>query len=313
MTATALRPARAGAPREPRRRRTFRGRHALTILGFLAPAIVFVCWFTYFPMLQGAHMAFRDWNLWDLTSTPWVGLANFATILADPVFPVVAGNTVVWVVGSIVPQLVIGFLVALGLWRRFRFRGLYQALIFYPWAVSGFLVGMLFRWMFNAEFGVVNNLLMKAGAIDAPLPWLADPKLAMVAVIIANVWYGVTFFAIMILAALQSVPDEVLEAAAIDGAGTVRRLFSIVIPYIWTTLALTVLLRAIWTFNSPEIIYAMTGGGPAGRTHIVTTWMIEYTQQGSYGLASAIGLAVMVVLFVFCAFYLTAMRRVNQR
>ncbi|MFD7023466.1 carbohydrate ABC transporter permease [Promicromonospora sukumoe] len=313
MTATAVRPPRAHAPRGPVRRRTFGRRQALTILGFFAPAIVFVCWFTYWPMLQGAQMAFRDWNLWDLTSTPWVGLGNFATILADPVFPVVAGNTLVWVVGSIVPQLVIGFLVALALWRRFRFRGLYQALIFYPWAVSGFLVGMLFRWMFNAEFGVVNDLLMKAGAIDAPLPWLADPKLAMVAVIVANVWYGVTFFAIMILAALQSVPDEVLEAAAIDGAGTVRRLFSIVIPYIWTTLALTVLLRAIWTFNSPEIIYAMTGGGPAGRTHIVTTWMIEYTQQGSYGLASAIGLAVMVVLFVFCAFYLMAMRRVNQR
>jgi multiple sugar transport system permease protein len=313
VTATAVRPPRAHAPRGPVRRRTFGRRQALTILGFFAPAIVFVCWFTYWPMLQGAQMAFRDWNLWDLTSTPWVGLGNFATILADPVFPVVAGNTLVWVVGSIVPQLVIGFLVALALWRRFRFRGLYQALIFYPWAVSGFLVGMLFRWMFNAEFGVVNDLLMKAGAIDAPLPWLADPKLAMVAVIVANVWYGVTFFAIMILAALQSVPDEVLEAAAIDGAGTVRRLFSIVIPYIWTTLALTVLLRAIWTFNSPEIIYAMTGGGPAGRTHIITTWMIEYTQQGSYGLASAIGLAVMVVLFVFCAFYLMAMRRVNQR
>jgi multiple sugar transport system permease protein len=304
---------RARAPRERQRRKSFGRRHALTILGFLAPAIVFVCWFTYFPMLQGAHMAFRDWNLWDLTSTPWVGWANFATILSDPVFPVVAGNTVVWVVGSIVPQLVIGFLVALALWRRFRLRGLYQALVFYPWAVSGFLVGMLFRWMFNAEFGVVNDLLMKAGAIDAPLPWLADPGLAMVAVIIANVWYGVTFFAIMILAALQSVPDEVLEAAAIDGAGTVRRLFSIVIPYIWTTLALTVLLRVIWTFNSPEIIYAMTGGGPAGRTHIITTWMIQYTQQGSYGLASAIGLAVMAVLFVFCAFYLMAMRRVNER
>ncbi len=313
MSATAVRPPRAPATRGPVRRRTFGRRQALTILGFFAPAIVFVCWFTYWPMLQGAQMAFRDWNLWDLTSTPWVGLGNFATILADPVFPVVAGNTLVWVVGSIVPQLVIGFLVALALWRRFRFRGLYQALIFYPWAVSGFLVGMLFRWMFNAEFGVVNDLLMKAGVIDAPLPWLADPKLAMVAVIVANVWYGVTFFAIMILAALQSVPDEVLEAAAIDGAGTVRRLFSIIVPYIWTTLALTVLLRAIWTFNSPEIIYAMTNGGPAGRTHIITTWMIEYTQQGSYGLASAIGLAVMVVLFVFCAFYLMAMRRVNQR
>ncbi len=122
MSATAVRPPRAPATRGPVRRRTFGRRQALTILGFFAPAIVFVCWFTYWPMLQGAQMAFRDWNLWDLTSTPWVGLGNFATILADPVFPVVAGNTLVWVVGSIVPQLVIGFLVALALWRRFRFR-----------------------------------------------------------------------------------------------------------------------------------------------------------------------------------------------
>ena len=104
------------------------------------------------------------------------GPGNFATILRRPAsFTVVAGNTVVWVVGSIVPQLVIGFLVALGLRRRFRFRGLYQALIFFPWAISGFLIGILFRWMFNSEFGVVNDLLKKTGAIDEPLPWLADP------------------------------------------------------------------------------------------------------------------------------------------
>lgn len=304
-------PARGPGPSRPRRR-VFARRHALAILAFLAPAIAFVCWFTYWPMLQGARMAFHDWNLWDLTSTPWVGLRNFATVLGDPVFPVVAGNTILWVVGSLVPQLLIGFLIALALRRRFRFRGLYQALVFFPWAVSGFLIGMLFRWMFNAEFGVVNDLLMKTGLIEAPLPWLADPKLAMVAVIVANVWYGVTFFAIMILAALQSVPDEVLEAASLDGAGKARQLFSIVIPYIATTLLLTVLLRVIWIFNFPDIIWAMTRGGPAGQTHIITTWMIEYTQQGNYGIASAIGLAVMALLFVFCAFYLMAMRRVSR-
>ena len=312
--ATRSRPGAGPAPRGAAgsRRTVFRSRHALTILAFLAPAIVFVCWFTYLPMLQGARMAFLDYNLWDLTATPFVGFDNFAKVLADPVFPTVAGNTVLWVVGSLVPQFVIGFLIALALRQRFRFRGVYQALVFFPWAVSGFLIGMLFRWMFNAEFGVVNDLLMKAGLIHAPLPWLADPRLAMTAVIIANVWYGVTFFAIMILAALQSVPDEVLEAASLDGAGKARQLFSIVIPYISTTLLLTVLLRVIWIFNFPDIIWAMTGGGPAGRTHIITTWMITFTQQGNYGTASAIGLIVMALLFVFCGFYLFAMRKVTR-
>ena len=296
----------------PSRRRAFRARHGLTLLAFMAPAIVFVCWFTYAPMLQGARMAFHDWNLWDLTSTPFVGFDNFVAVFQDPSFATVAWNSVLWVVASLVPQLVIGFLIALALRKRFRFRGLYQALVFFPWAVSGFLIGMLFRWMFNAEFGVVNDLLMKAGLIETPLPWLADPKLAMFAVIAANVWYGVTFFAIMILAALQSVPDDVLEAASIDGAGKARQLFSIIIPYISMTLFLTVLLRVIWIFNFPDIIWAMTGGGPANQTHIVTTWMINYTQQGNYGIASAIGLIVVAFLFVFCAFYLMAMRRAQR-
>jgi multiple sugar transport system permease protein len=104
------------------------------------------------------------------------------------------------------------------------------------------------------------------------------------------------------------VPDELLEAAALDGAGKVRTLFQITIPYIRTTLALTILLRVIWIFNFPDIIWAMTGGGPANQTHIVTTWMITTTQRGDYGQASAIGLIVVAILLVFSAFYLMAIR-----
>ncbi|MGG1910109.1 sugar ABC transporter permease, partial [Microbacterium sp. NRRL B-14842] len=103
----------AGGASPASRRRPFRGRTALTLLAFLAPAIVFVCWFTYWPMLQGARMAFHDWNLWDLTSTPFVGIDNFLAVFRDPAFPTVAWNSVLWVVGSLVPQLVIGFLIAL--------------------------------------------------------------------------------------------------------------------------------------------------------------------------------------------------------
>jgi multiple sugar transport system permease protein len=280
----------------------------MTLLAFLGPAAVFVGVFTYYPMIAGSQMAFRNWNLNDLSDTSWVGLGNFQNLLDTPAFWGIVRNTVVWVVGSLVPQVVIGFAVALFLKRRFRMRGAYQAMIFFPWAVSGFLIGMLFRWMFNAEFGVVNDLLMKAGLIGSPIPWLADPGFAMTAIIIANIWYGVTFFAIMILAALQSVSDEMYEAAALDGAGKVRTFFNITLPSISTTLALTILLRVIWIFNFPDIIFAMTGGGPADQTHIITTYMIKITQEGDYGKASALGLIVVVALMLFAAFYLMAVR-----
>jgi multiple sugar transport system permease protein len=318
MAVTETRPAassrRPAGSRPPAgRRRRFTGRTALVLLAFMLPAIVFVGLFTYYPLLNGISMAFRNYNLNDLSDTSWVGLKNFRTLVGDEMFRGTVRNSVVWVVGSLVPQFLIGFTMALWLRRKFRFRGAYQALVFFPWAVSGFLIGILFRWMFNGEFGVVNDLLMKTHLIDAPVPWLADAKYAMVAVIAANVWYGVTFFAIMILAALQSVPDELYEASAIDGAGKVRTLFSITIPSIRTTLALTVLLRVIWTFNSPELIFGMTGGGPANETHIVTSYMIQVTQEGDYGRASAMGVMVVFVLLLFAIFYLLAVRTRNPR
>ncbi|WP_026554652.1 carbohydrate ABC transporter permease [Arthrobacter sp. 35W] len=302
------RDAPGGERRSSGTKRRFNARTALTLLAFLAPAAIFVGIFTYYPMISGSQMAFRNWNLNDLSDTSWVGFGNFQSLFEAPEFWGIVRNTVVWVVGSLVPQVVIGFAVALYLKRRFRMRGAYQAFLFFPWAVSGFLIGMLFRWMFNAEFGVVNDLLMKAGVIDSPIPWLAEPGFAMTAIIIANIWYGVTFFAIMILAALQSVSDEMYEAAALDGAGKVRTFFNITLPSIATTLALTILLRVIWIFNFPDIIFAMTGGGPADQTHIITTYMIKITQEGDYGKASALGLIVVVTLMLFAAFYLMAVR-----
>ena len=309
-------PARLGPPPRPRSqqrqsatsKRTFTWRRAQMIALYLAPALIFVAVFTYYPILNGLQMAFRNWNLANFNDTSWVGLKNFVDVVTAPAFTTALANSAVWVLGSLVPQFVIGFALALWLKRKFRFRGVYQALVFLPWAMSGFLIGILFRWMFNAESGVVNDLLLKAHIIDERIPWLADPSTAMTAAVIANVWYGVTFFAVMILAALQSVPDELYEAAALDGAGRPRTLFSVTIPYIRGTILLTVLLRTIWIFNSPEIIWAMTGGGPAGKTNILTSYMIQVNQQGNYGQASAIGIIVMLILAVFAAFYLVATR-----
>lgn len=294
-------------------RRVFTTSRGWTIFLFLLPAVVLVIWFTYYPIFTGMQIAFRHWNTSDLTDTSWIGLQNFKEVLSGIIgidFWGLVRNSAIWVLGSLVPQVVIGFALALAMKRKFRGRGAYQAFVFFPWAVSGFLIGLVFRWMFNAEYGVVNDLLIQLHIIDSAhrVQWLADPALAMVSVIVANVWYGVTFFGIMILAALQSVPEELYEASSLDGAGRARRFFYITVPSIRGTLSLIILLRVIWIFNSADLIWGMTGGGPAGATDIITSYMVKTTLGGNLGRAGALGILILIFLLLFALFYLMAAR-----
>ncbi|MDF2680381.1 MAG: putative transport system permease protein [Brevibacillus sp.] len=275
----------------------------------LLPALLFVAVFTYYPLLRGVVMSFQNYTLFDLLNIHFIGLDNFVNVVTSPDFPRVALNSFYWVVCSLFFQLLFGLMLALLMRRRFRGRGIYQAFVFFPWAMSGFLIGLIWRWMFNAQFGVINDLLLKTGLIDVPIPFLADGKWAMAAVIMANIWYGVAFFAIMILAALQSIPEELYEAAAMDGAGRFQQLWSVTLPYILPTMLVTILLRVIWILNFPDIIYSMTSGGPAGSTHIFATFMIEKVIFGQdYGQASAIGVIIVLILLLFTVFYVKATR-----
>jgi multiple sugar transport system permease protein len=282
-------------------------KHGLFIFLCLLPAIILVCIFTYYPLLKGVIMAFQNYSAYDLMNIKFIGLENFTTIMADIGFKESLVNSFYWVFFSLIPQFFIGFIVALMLRRKFRGRGVYQALIFFPWAMSGFLIGLIWRWMLNGQGGVINDLLMKFGIIDHAIPFLADPTWAMVSVIVANVWYGITFFAIMILAALQSIPEDLFEAAKIDGAGYFQQLFNITIPYIMPTLIVTTLLRVIWILNFPDLIYSLTNGGPAGSTHILSTFMLEKIMYGqNYGQAAAVGVIIIFILIFFSIFYLLA-------
>lgn len=254
-------------------------------------------------------MAFQSYNLFDLSNIHFNGLDNFKNVINTPDFKQAAANSLYWVVISLALQFVIGFSLALMLRRRFRGRGVYQAFVFFPWAVSGFLIGLIWRWMLNGQNGVLNDLLMRLGIIHEQIPFLSDPEWAMASVIIANVWYGVAFFAIMLLAALQSIPSEIFEASQIDGANGIQQLFRITIPYVMPTIITTTLLRVIWILNFPDLIYSMTNGGPAGSTHILSTYMLEkviYDQD--YGQAAAVGLIMILILILFMAFYLMATR-----
>lgn len=277
------------------------------IIGCLVPAILLVCLFTYYPMLRGIVMAFQNYSIYDLTDVHFIGFQNFKDILLNEQFLIALQNSVYWVIISLFFQFVLGFGLALLLRKPFFGRGIYQGLVFFPWAMSGFLIGLIWRWLFNGQIGVINDILFKLGIIDTPIAFLADPNWAMFSVIVANVWYGVAFFGIMLLAALQSVPSEIYEAGAMDGTTRIQKLVHITIPYILPTIITTVMLRVIWIMNFPDLIYSMTNGGPAGSTHILSTYMMDkILYGGDYGKASAVGVVMIILLVFFTIFYFTA-------
>jgi multiple sugar transport system permease protein len=276
------------------------------ILSGLIPALLLVLAFTYYPFLKGIVMAFQEYKLFDLRNVHFIGFDNFKAAFNDPKFLTALQNSGYWVFFSLIFQFLFGLSLALVLKKQFRGRGIYQGFVFYSWALSGFLIGMIWKWMFNSQIGVINDLLLQAGIIHERIGFLSDPKWAMISVIIANVWYGIAFFAIMLLAALQSVPSELYEAAVMDGADGFRKLWNVTLPYIMPTIIATTLLRAIWIFNDPTIIYGLTNGGPAGSTHILSSLMLDkIINGGDYGAASAIGIIMIVILLLYTIFFLS--------
>jgi multiple sugar transport system permease protein len=273
----------------------------------LLPALLVLAVRVYLPVLQGLALAVRQYNVLNLTNTGFNGVANFRAVILDVnvSFLRILLNTFAWVAGSLVLQFVLGFSLALLLRNPFPGRGLYAGCVFYSWALSGFAIGLVWAWLFNGQFGLINDALMRLGLIRQPIGFLSNPRFAMMSVIVANVWYGIPFFGIMLLAALQSVPRELYESAEVEGAGKVRQLFSVTIPYVLPTIVSTTLLRTMWIMNFPDIIYGMTDGGPVNSTTTLSIQLInKIFQEYDYGQGAAIGVIIMAILFTYAFIYL---------
>ena len=271
------------------------------------PVFIILTLFMYWPVLRGGFIAFQYYTLYDLSKIKFCGFDNFLAIIKDTDFPFlqILLNTLLWIFISLILQFILGFALALLLQKPFPLRGLYSGLVFYSWTLSGFAIGLVWAWIFNGQFGLANDVLLKIGLINAPIGFLSNPKIAIFSVVAANVWYGVPFFAIMLLAALQSIPKELYESAELDGAGPLVRMFGITIPYILPTIVSTTLLRTMWIMNFPDIIYAMTGGGPANSTNILATQMINKIQKSyNYGHGSAVGVMIIFILLLYAIVYL---------
>jgi multiple sugar transport system permease protein len=276
---------------------------------YMSPAIILIALVMVVPLVIGVSYAFQSISLLNPFATGWVGLDNFKKLFADRLFYKALSNTFWWTLGSLFFQFFLGLGLALLLNKPFRGRGIVQGLVFLPWAVPAFLSGLNWAWLYNPIIGPVPHWLTAMGLMSEPSNILADPNFAMIGPITANIWFGIPFFAITLLAALQSIPRDLYEAAAIDGASAWQSFTKITLPFLAPTIAITVMLRTIWIANFADLIYIMTGGGPANSTHIISSYIFTTAfRRLDFGYASTLAVALLVLLLAY-AFLILQMRK----
>lgn len=277
----------------------------------LVPMIVIVLAVTAYPFVRTVWLGFNERPLVGLHAhSTWVGLRNYAVALTNPDFRAALGRTLYFTVASVGAEVVLGILVGLLLNQPFRGRTAARALLVLPIAMPTIVSSMMWRIIFGPEFGSLNALLTQLHIIDAYRSWLGDPGLAMQMVIIAEIWKNYPLVAVVVLAALQIVPRELYEAATMDGAGAVRRFFSVTLPVLLPSLTVVIVLRTIEAFKVFDIVYIMTRGGPADATK--TASFFVYNESFSYlkaGSGAAYGMIVVTISLGLIALYLTAISR----
>jgi multiple sugar transport system permease protein len=243
----------------------------------------------------------------------FIGLGNYVRLADDAVFWLTLWNSFVWVFGSVVLQFVAGFAAALLLHQAFRGRAVVRMLALLPWIIPGVVVGLIWEWLYQPNYGVINDLLIKAGWLHDRIAWLSSPDLAMAAVVFTNVWRGIPFFAIMLLAGLQAIPGELYEAAHVDGAGVLARFRHITLPLLRPIIVVATATRIIWTFNYADLIFVMTSGGPANATQITSTYtLLQAYSNLDFGYAAALSVVLLLVMLAFTAAYLRLTRGVEE-
>ncbi|MDR3476240.1 MAG: sugar ABC transporter permease [Devosia sp.] len=279
-----------------------RARRNLLPFAFLAPALAIEAAIILYPVLQTAWMSLHDFVLFHPNNAPFIWLGNFTRAFGDPVFWIALGNSAIWIGFVVGLQFLLGLGTALLLNQSFWWRGLARALVVVPWALPSVIIGLMWTWMYDYNLGIINDLLLRTGLIHEPIAWLARADTTLPSIMLALIWQGFPFFAVSILAGLQTVPQEQLEAAEIDGANAFQRLHSVVLPAIAEVIATVLLLRTIWVANSLDVILVMTGGGPgyASYTLPLYAFLKAYSSmEFGYGAALSLILTALLLFVVY--------------
>ena len=246
-----------------------------TAILFLLPLFALVVSLIIYPFYRAIWLSLTD----KLVGYPerFVGLKNYWYLLHDDTFHEVVRNSLIFTIGSVTLKILTGLAMALVLNGILRWRNLFRGLFLLPWITSTVIIALTWRWMFDSfpGRGFFNSILMDAGLLSRPMAFMASPEGAMLAVIVANWWRGFPFFGVCYLAAMQAIPGDLYEAAAVDGASAWRRFWHVTLPGLKHVMIITVLLSFIWTINDFNIVYVMTRGGPGTATQVFATYSYE--------------------------------------
>ena len=269
-------------------------KRSATLALFLGPAVIGAALFLIGPILASLVLAFSHWDL--LTPATFAGLSNFRTLLNDPEFWAALRHTLTFIVGYVPPVMVLGFLLAVALNSRIPGRGLLRAVYFLPVVTSWVAVGLVWKWLLNPEYGLINSMLAHLG-LQGPA-WLFDPTFAMAAVILTSLWKDVGFVMTILIAGLQGIPPEYREAAAIDGASPVQVQQFLTLPLLMPAIFFALTISLINSFQVFDQVYVMTAGGPAGSTTVLIQQIVKnafsYSQMG---YASAMSWVLFILVF----------------
>ncbi len=299
------------AGKAPARRRLLEDERWLALM-LLLPTAILLGLFIAYPFFRGIILSVTNARVG--IPGEFVGLENFQRLAGDPIFHRVVWNTVWYTAVTTVFKLGLGLWLALLLNRSFKGKAYVRAFILLPFIIPTVLSTFAWKWMFDPTFSVLNWLMYHLSIINRPINWLGDGDLAMLSIIIVNIWRGVPFFAISLLAGLQTISPDLNEAAAIDGAKPLQRFWYITWPLLLPVTMVVVLFSVIQTFADFQIVYVMTGGGPANATHLFATYAYQLgVGTGLLSQGAAISLAMFPILFLIVVIQLLYIRRVEIR
>ena len=297
------------APAPPRRSLRRELKRDWTAYVFVSPGLILFGIFTAFALLFAFYLSFHEWSIIE-RDKPFVGLQNYRDIIHDERFQRAIVNTFYYTGASVPVGLVLGLAVALLLNQPIRFRGFFRTVYYLPAITPFVVVSILFKWFYNADYGLFNYYLLKLHVIDQPLLWLADKNLAMPSVILMSVWGGIAGSMVIYLAGLQAIPEELYEAAKVDGAGPFRRFWYITIPQLAPTTLFLLVVGIIYSLQVFTQIFVMTSGGPVDRT----TTMVYYIYLSAFkfyemGYATALAFFMFAMVLAFTLFQLRLYKR----
>jgi multiple sugar transport system permease protein len=291
-------------------------RQRILELLFLLPAVAFLLVFFGYPIVENVLMAFQRYTTATFFTghAPWAGLANYRAVLRSTVFNQAARNTLLFTVGSIAGQFTIGLALALYFQRKFPLSGLLRSLLLLPWLIPLLAATTVWKWMLDEDNGVINRLLadvhLTASHPGAHPGWLTSPTLALVSVILVNIWIGIPFNATILYGGLRDIPEHLYEAAALDGATGWRAFRYITWPLLRPVVNVVLVLGVVYTLKVIDIILGLTGGGPANATQTIATQSYQLSfVQFDFGQGAAAANILILISFVFALLYLRANRR----